>query len=66
MAAVGIGPLTELTQTFLIASIQMGTPCSGPERADLQIAVRISRREDIKLVELLLSARRKGFIYTDA
>ncbi|MHB1527294.1 MAG: hypothetical protein ACYCZN_13635 [Candidatus Dormibacteria bacterium] len=42
----------------------MVPPRSGPPSADLQIAVRISRREDIKLVELLLSARRKGFTYT--
>ncbi|MHB8393787.1 MAG: hypothetical protein ACYDC5_04645 [Candidatus Dormibacteria bacterium] len=36
---------------------------SGPERADPQIAVRISRSEHIKLAELLVSARRKGFTY---
>ncbi len=37
---------------------------AGSEKADLQIGVRISRSEDIKLAELLLSARRQGFIYT--
>ncbi len=37
---------------------------SGPEKADRQIGVRIARSEDIKLAELLLSARRQGFIYT--
>ncbi len=35
-----------------------------PERADRQIAVRISSSEYIKPAELLLSVGRRGFIYT--
>ncbi len=44
----------------------MALPCdSGPEKADLQVAVGISRREEIKVAELLPSERCQGTIWAE-